>query len=184
MSLYDGVADYSWSDQMDALEAILTRRSVRDYTNGRVSENDIHQLLGAAMSSPSAGNQQPWQFVVIDDRQMLDAIPNVHPYANMLRKAPLAILVCGDLNQEKHEGFWVQDCAACAQNILLAARALNLGAVWLGVYPREDRVDGLRKLLDLPEQIIPLCVISIGHPATDQGPANRYDERRIHRNRW
>lgn len=169
---------------MDAMEAILTRRSVRKYTDEPVPEKVIKTLLEAAMSAPSAGNQQPWHLVVIDERQMLDAIPDVHPYARMLRQAPLAILVCGDLQRERSPGFWVQDCSAATQNLLLAVRAQGLGGVWLGVYPREERVEGLRELLGLPEHVVPLALVSIGHPASEQGPANRYDEGRVHRNRW
>jgi nitroreductase len=169
---------------MDAMEAILTRRSVRQYTSEPVSEQTIQALLQAAMSAPSAGNQQPWQFIVIDARQMLDAIPGVHPFARMLQQAPLAILVCGDLTRERGPGFWVQDCSAATQNLLLAARAQGLGAVWLGVYPREERIAGLRELLGLPEHVVPLALVSIGHPASEQRVVDRYDEGRVHRNRW
>ncbi len=169
---------------MDTMKAILTRRSVRKYAEQPVSEKTIKTLLEAAMSAPSAGNQQPWCFVVIDDRQVLDSVPEVHPYSKMILQAPLAILVCGDLEREKNEGYWIQDCSAATQNLLLAVRAQGLGAVWLGVYPRPNRVDGLRQLLGLPKHIIPLALISIGYPATEQGPVERYDEGRIHRNHW
>ena len=169
---------------MDAMEAILTRRSVRQYTEGSISKDTIQSLLEAAMSAPSAGNQQPWQYVVIDDRNILDGITQVHPYSGMLKQAPLAIVVCGDMDREKYKGYWVQDCSAATQNLLVAARALGLGAVWLGVYPLEKRVKGIRRLLSLPENIIPLAVISIGHPATEQGRMDRYDENRIHQNKW
>jgi nitroreductase len=170
---------------MDAMEAILTRRSVRQYTEGSIPADTVQSLLEAAMSAPSAGNQQPWQYVVIDDRNILDSIPKVHPYSGMLKQAPLAIVVCGDMEREKYKGdYWVQDCSAATQNLLIAARALGLGAVWLGVYPLEDRIRGLTKLLNLPEHIIPLAVISIGHPASEQGRVNRYDMKRIHKNKW
>lgn len=169
---------------MDAIQAILTRRSVRQYTDQAVSAAEVKTLLEAAMSAPSANNQQPWVFVVIDDRQTLDHIPNIHPYAKMLRQAPLAILLCGDLGREKSPGYWLQDCSAATQNLLLAARALGLGAVWLGVHPRKEREQGLRELLAIPEHIVPLALISIGRPAVEQKAANRYDESRIHHNRW
>jgi len=169
---------------MDAMKAILTRRSVRQYADGKIPEATVKSLLEAAMSAPSAGNQQPWQFIVIDDRDILNGIMRVHPYSSMLKSAPLAVVVCGDLGREKHKGYWVQDCSAATQNLLVAARGLELGAVWLGVYPLEDRVTGLRALLDLPESIVPLAVISIGLPAVEQGPVDRYDEQRIHRNKW
>ena len=169
---------------MDAMEAILTRRSVRQYTDGTIPEDTIKSMLEAAMSAPSAGNQQPWQFVVIDDREVLNAITNVHPHASMLKQAPLAVVVCGDLTREKFKGYWVQDCSAATQNLLIAARALGLGAVWPGVYPLEDRIKGIANLLNLPDTTIPLAVVSIGYPAMEQAPVDRFDAHRIHRNRW
>src|SRR5512142_911151 len=108
---------------MDALEAILTRRSVRRYTPEPIAEELLHELLDAAMHAPSAGNEQPWHFVVVTDRETLAAIPRFHPYAVMLRQAPAAIVVCGDPTLEKYHGYWVQDCAAATENLLLAAHA-------------------------------------------------------------
>ena len=169
---------------MDAMEAILTRRSVRSYKADQIPEALIKSLLDAAMSAPSAGNQQPWQFVLIDDRKMLLEITKVHPYASMLSHAPLAIVVCGDLSRERFKGYWVQDCSAATQNLLIAARAQGLGAVWLGVYPLSDRVGGIRRILGLPEDIVPLAVVSMGYPVVAQSPADRYEESRIHRNGW
>ena len=166
------------------MQAILGRRSVRKYTGEKVSAELVRELLQAAMAAPSAGNEQPWHFVVIDEREVLDAIPKFHPYAHMLKEASLAIAVCGDLQLEKYGGFWVQDCAAATENMLIAANALGLGAVWLAIHPMEDRVAGLRKLLSLPEHVVPLCVVSIGYPKEEKKPANRYNEQRIRRNRW
>ena len=169
---------------MDAMEAIISRRSIRRYTGQTIPGEMIEQLLQAAMSAPSAGNMQPWQFVIIDDRKILDKIPKVHPYATMVREAPLAILVCGDLDLDGFGGYWVQDCSAATENILIAAQAKGLGGVWLGVYPVEDRVVGLRKLLDIPEQVIPFSLISIGYPAEQKPRSDRYDDSRIHHDRW
>jgi len=169
---------------MDAMDAILSRRSIRKYTAEPVPENMVNELLEAAMSAPSASNQQTWQFAVIDDRKILNEIPKFHGYAEMLKAASVAIVVCGDLQLEKNKGFWVQDCSAATQNILIAAQAKGLGAVWLGIYPREERVQALRQLLGLPEHIVPLCVIAVGYPAEQKPPANRYDATRIHRNKW
>ena len=169
---------------MDALEAIHGRRSIRSYTQEPVTEAQINQLLRAAMAAPSAGNQQPWHFVVLDDRAVLDRVPDFHPYSAMLRQAPAAVVVCADLRLEKHAGYWVQDCSAATQNLLLAAHALGLGAVWLGFHPREDRVRGARKLLGLPEEVAPLAIVALGHPAESKGPIDRYDPSRVHRNRW
>lgn len=169
---------------MNAIEAILSRRSIRKYTEQPVSEDEIKTLLEAAMSAPSAGNEQPWHFVVIRNRGTLDQIPTIHPHSSMLKEAPLAIVVCADLNLEKHKGYWVQDCSAATQNLLIAARALGLGAVWLGVYPRDERVQGIKKLLGLPEPVVPLCVVSIGRPGEEKPPAARFDAQRVHYGQW
>lgn len=169
---------------MDLLEAILSRRSIRKYTEKEVMSATVEKLLRAAMSAPSAGNQQPWQFLVIDDQELLTAIPSVHPYARMVEEAALAILVCGDLELERHAGFWVQDCSAATENLLLAAHALGLGAVWVGVYPREARVTGLQELLSLPEHLIPFSLIPIGYPAEEKPPSQRYQKSRVQHNRW
>jgi nitroreductase len=169
---------------MDALEAILSRRSIRRYTGQPVSGEQVEELLKAGMSAPSAGNQQPWQFIVITDRKLLAEIPRFHPYASMLPHAKVAILVCGDLQAEWFQGYWVQDCSAATENILIAAHAMGLGAVWLGIYPREERVKALQKLLNLPEHIVPLSLISIGYPAEKKPPADRFDPSRIHHNGW
>ncbi len=166
------------------MKDILTRRSIRKYTDRQVTDDTVNSLLKAAMSAPSAGNQQPWQFVVIRDRKVLDEITGVHPYASMLKTAPCAILVCGDEKLETHKGFWVQDCSAATQNILVAANSMGLGTVWLGVYPREKRTDGLKKLLNIPDHVIPMSLIAVGFPAEKKDPADRFKKERIHYDRW
>ncbi len=169
---------------MDAMDAIFSRRSIRKYTKEAVPEDIINQLLEAAMSAPSAGNEKLWHFIVVNDRQILDEIPKYHPYADALRQAPLAIVVCGDLNLEILEGFWLQDCSAATENMLIAAQAKGLGAVWLAIYPRQERVVVIQKLLGLPSHIIPLCVVAIGYPAEKKSSENRFDPSRIHQNVW
>ncbi|MDQ2085034.1 nitroreductase family protein [Herbivorax sp. ANBcel31] len=166
------------------MDDILNRRSIRRYTDEPVKKEDIKDLLEAAMSAPSAGNQQPWHFVVVTDKDMLEKITQVHPYANMLKEAQAAIMICGDESLEKHKGYWVQDCSAATQNILIAVQKKGLGAVWLGVYPREDRVEGLKKVFKIPNSITPFAIISIGYPAEEKPPANRYNEQRVHYNIW
>jgi nitroreductase len=166
------------------MKAIRTRRSIRRFTSEPVSDDALKALLEAAMSAPSAGNQQPWEFIVIKDRAVLDDIPGVHPHAQMCQQAQAAILVCGNLERDSHRGFWVQDCAAATQNILIAATDMGLGSVWCGVHPREDRVSGLRNLLGLPDHIMPLALIPIGHPAEKKPPSERFDPARIHYNKW
>ena len=166
------------------MDAILKRRSIRKYENKPIEEQTITKILQAAMSAPSAGNQQPWHFVVIRDRAILDAIPQYHPYAQMMTQAPVAIVVCGDPSLEKHKGYWVQDCSAAVQNILIAVESLGLGAVWLGVYPNEERMEPTRKLLGIPQSVIPMAIIPMGYPAEFKPPADRYNEQRIHMEKW
>ncbi|GAI64259.1 unnamed protein product [marine sediment metagenome] len=168
---------------MDAMEAILTRRSIRKYTKQPVSDEVLKELVEAAMCAPSAGNQQPWCFVVIKDRKILNEIPKYHPYAQMLKEAPVAVFVCCDWDSQL-EGYGVQDCSAATQNMLLAAHAKGLGAVWLGIYPAEPRVTLTKKLLNLPERIIPISLISIGYPAEQRPRQDRYRADRVHYNQW
>jgi len=169
---------------MDALEAIHTRRSIRKYRDRAVPEELIRQVLAAAMNAPSARNAQPWQFVVIDDRKLLSEVPQINPNAPMARRAPAAILVCGDLRLEKSPGYWVVDCAAAAQNMLLAAHALELGAVWTGVYPRKERIEGFRRLLGLPGNVVPHSLVVLGYPAEQPAAEDRFKAERVRRNRW
>jgi nitroreductase len=169
---------------MDAMEMILTRRSIRKYTDKPVTDDQIEAILNAAMHAPSAGNQQPWHFVVIRDREIMDRISDFHPYAGMVQLAPVVIVVCGDTDLEKHRGFWVQDCSAATQNILLAAHAMGLGAVWAGVFPEGARVEGFKKLLGLPDHVHPLALVPIGYPAETKPQPKRFERSRIHRDKW
>jgi nitroreductase len=144
----------------------------------------VTQLLRAAMSAPSAGNQRPWQFVVVANKDILRQVPSCHPYAYMVPGAPLAIAVCADFSLVTHKGYWAQDCSAATENLLLAAHALGLGAVWLGVYPMQDRVLGFRRLLGLPEHVVPLSLVPVGFPSESKAPADRFDPARIHYDAW
>ncbi len=167
---------------MDALEVLFTRRSIRKYTNEPVTEENLKTILEAGMNAPSANNRQPWHFVVVDDRAKLNAIMEVHPYSRMLAEAPIAIVVCGD--SKISASYWPQDCAAATENILLAARALDLGTVWMGVYPGEERVNDIQALFNLPQHIQPLAIIALGHPAEEKGRVDRYKAERVHKNGW
>jgi len=166
------------------MNAIFNRRSIRKYINKDISEDIINKIIKAGMAAPSAGNEQPWHFILINDKNILNEIPKFHPYSQMLKEVSCAIVVCGDLSLEKYEGFWVQDCSAATQNMLLMAQELGLGSVWLGVYPLEDRTKALKELMSLPENVIPLSILPIGYPAEAKEPADRFDPSRIHRNRW
>ena len=170
---------------MDAIEVILSRRSIRKYKKKAVPKKLIDELLNAAMHAPSACNEQPWHFVIINNREVLNEVPKYHPHSYMIREAPVAIVVCVDLNLTKEDKvWWVQDCSAAAENILITAQAKGLGAVWLGVYPKDDRVKGIQGLLALPQNVIPLCIIPIGYPAEKKPYESRYQSSRIHYNCW
>lgn len=169
---------------METYEAILTRRSIRRYKKDPVPSELITELLRAGMSAPTGGGDRPWHFVVIDDRKIMEKVPEFHEYAISIKDAPLAITVCGDTSIGRIQGFWVQDCSAAAQNILLALHAKGLGGVWLGLYPVQERVDGMRKLLNLPLNIVPVCVITLGYPAVTKPALDRYDPAKVHHNVW
>jgi nitroreductase len=169
---------------METIKAIMTRRSVRSYSGKKVTRVQIKKLLEAAMNAPSARNQQAWQFLVITKSEIMEAITLVHPHAQTLKTASCAIVVCGDLKAEQAPGYWVQDCSAAVQNILLAAHATGLGAVWLGVYPRLPRVKGVQKLLKLPSRIVPLGIVSIGYPTEKPKPVKRFSQTKVHYEQW
>ncbi len=174
---------------METLETIKTRRSIRQYKKGIISDDILKELLEAGMSGPTGGNNKPWEFIIINDPGILREIPNVHSGASFTPNAPLAIVVCGDLENysglmEKYLDVWVIDCSIAAQNILLAAHSKGLGAVWTGVYPMEERVDGIKELLELPKNIIPLVLIVIGHPAEKLPVEDRYDVSKVHYNKF
>jgi len=169
---------------METIEAILNRRSIRKYEMRPVEEEKVQLLLKAAMYAPSAQNTQPWQFVVVTEREILNAFMKVHPYSRMLAEAPLAILVCADKTLEKNEGYLNTNCSAATQNILLSAYALELGSVWLGIYSREERMKDISKIIGLPEHIIPISLIAIGYPAEKKEYPNRFLPQRIHYNKW
>jgi len=169
---------------MDALTCIMSRRSIRKFEQRGMAPDDVDIILRAAMAAPSAGNQQPWRFVVLTDRAVLDGAAETTPYGKMLREAPLALVVAADTHDLKHPGMWQQDCSAAVENALLAVNALGLGAVWLGFWPKMERVTPLKELLGMPEGVEPLAVLAIGHPAEEKPPAERYDPSLVHLNRW
>lgn len=166
------------------LDAIMNRRSIRRFTGQPLTEEQLDTLLRCAMQAPSAGNQQPWHFMVIQDKDMFRAIQDIHPYSAMLKEAPAAILVCGEAALQRYEGYWVQDCSAAVQNLLLGACGLGLGAVWLGIYPIPERVEGLRRILSIPESVTPFALVALGHPAEEKGFTDRYNAARVHRGQW
>ena len=169
---------------MEAMTALLTRRSVRSFTEKDVSEADLEVLLRAAMAAPSAGNAQPWEFVVIRDRALLKKVGEINPYATFADKAPLGILVAANLTLERFPGYWIEDTSAAMENLLLAAHSLGLGAVWTGIYPVEERVSAFRALVGAPAHVVPMGFAVVGHPKKQPEAAERFLPARIHRERW
>lgn len=171
----------------EVMKNILERKSVRTYANKKVEKEDIETLLRAAMAAPSAVNAQPWVFIAIDDRQILDNLASQLPNAKMLSQAQAAIIVCGNMEkalQGEGREYWVQDCSAATQNILLAAESMGLGAVWTGVYPKKERVNIIQTEMLLPSHIVPLCVIPIGWQTGKEKPKQKYTEENIRWNKW
>jgi nitroreductase len=166
------------------MSILFERRSIRAFTPQPLEPEMIDYVLKAGMNAPSAGNQMPWHFLVVKDRAFLDQIMQAHPYSKMLAQAPVAIVVCGDLQKEHHPGYWVQDCSAASQNILLAATEQGLGSVWLGVYPRQDRVEAIRKIFNIPSHMIPLSIIPLGYPAEKKEANDKFDSGKIHYNHF
>ena len=175
------------NDAQAAINNIMTRTSIRQYTDEPVSKADIETMLRAGMAAPTAVNRQPWHFVVINSKEKLAELAGDNPRGGMLKKAPLAIVVCGNMDKAlsgQGRGFWVQDCSAATENILLAANAIGLGAVWTGLYPDENRAGVVAKVLKLPETYIPLCTIVIGHPAEQPTPKDKWKPENISYNEF
>jgi len=169
---------------MDTITALLTRRSVRRFEACPIPDTDIQLLLRAGMHAPSAHNEQPWHFVVLTERGLMDAVPTFHETAGPIRQASLGILVLGEPGLQVRPGRWVQDCAAATQNILLAAHALGYGGCWLSFYPQENRVLGMRALLKLPETIEPFALVAVGHRVEPLPEVDRFKPERVRYNQW
>lgn len=165
----------------DAIENIMSRKSVRKYLPKPVEKEKVQTLLKAGMAAPSGKDVRPWEFVVVTDRAALDSMAAALPYAKMLTGAPMAIVVCGDTTRSS---YWYLDCSAATQNILLAAEALELGAVWTAAYPYDDRMAVVSRYTALPEHIKPLCVIPVGYPAMPHSPKDKWDASKVHENKF
>jgi nitroreductase len=170
----------------DILNVIHNRKSVRSFTGKSVTDEELDVLLKAAMAAPSAVNCQPWEFITITNREILDALGDALPYAKMIYKAGAAIIVCGvPANAHKHMiEYAVIDPALASENLLLAAEAIGLGAIWTAAYPYPDRMESVKKILCIPDDIIPLNVIPIGHPTGEDLPKNKYNKGKIHLEKW
>lgn len=171
---------------MNLEEGLLTRRSVRKFQkNSKLSKQDLDDALNMAMHAPSAMNKQPWEFIVVDDGGMFNKIIAIHPHCSFLKDAGAAIIVCGNLNDQMGEGYWVADCAAATENLLLGLHAKGLGGCWCGIYPNEDRIKAFKKLFGMPEHIEPLALVVAGYPDGEaKQPQNRFRKEKIHTNHW
>lgn len=169
------------------LEAIAHRRSIRRYTGQPVSRAELEALVRAGMAAPSSRDTRHWYFIVIDDQAILNALVEGLPYSKMILTAKHAIVVASHMD-EAHGGsdvdYWVQDCSAAVENILLAAHSLKLGTCWTAAHPRPERVAFVKKTLGLPEKVIPLAVIAVGHPTGEDKPRDKFDPSRMLWNKW
>ena len=175
------------SNDNSMLETIMTRTSIRQYTDQPVEKEKIEAMLRAGMAAPTAVNAQPWHFVVVSDKAKLGELAAANPRAGMLKSAPLAIVVCGDMTKAlegKGRQFWIQDCSAATENILLAAHAQGLGAVWTALYPMEERMQPVSEALKLPDTLIPLCTVVIGYPAERLEPKDKWKPENISYNEF
>ena len=169
---------------MESLEALKTRRSIRKYRNGKIPEETINQIIHCAMYSPSAFDYQPWHFIVIDKNEVFDDILKAATHAEMIKEASHAVIICGDRKLEENIGLLIQDISAATQNLLLAAHTYGLGAVWIGIYPFEDIIKGIKDLFGLPDNIVPVSMAVIGFPGEIPPQPERYKKERVHLNEW
>ena len=169
------------------LNCIMTRTSVRKFTDEKVKPCCVQKMLRAAMAAPTAVNKQPWHFVVVDDKEVLNQLAGQGRGGDMLRNAPLAIVVCGDMSKAlegKGQEYWIQDTSAATENLLLAAHAMGLGAVWTGQWPMENRYTVTQRVLGLPETVIPLCTVVIGHTAETPTPKDKWKPENVSYNKF
>lgn len=168
------------------LENINSRSSTRVFNDKKISVNDLKLIIKSAFSAPSACNLQPWEYMIITDDDKVKDMKNIHEYAGMFETATAGILVCGNLEKiiPSHREFWVQDCSAATQNILLAANALGISSVWTGIYPVEERCEKLKEYFNMPENIMPFALIALGYSDNENNVMDKYDENKIHLNNW
>lgn len=162
------------------MDVIFKRNSIRSYKSEKVNEEDLKRILRAGMAAPSAENKDPWEFVFTTKREKLDEIATKHPHAKMVKEAPLCIAICANTNKQPNEGYYIQDCSAAIENMLLEAEVLGLGGVWIVGYPHEDLMEIIREIFKLPSNINPIAMISIGYPDEFKHNITEYDESIVH----
>jgi nitroreductase len=168
----------------EAAAFLMTRRSIRKYSSERIREDTIQSILKVAMHAPSAVNKQPWHFIVIDDPGIFEKVRDIHPHASFITGASHAILVLGDEQLQHGTDYWHVDCASATQTLLLAAHGYGVGSCWIGIYPREKRLEDFSRLFNLPHHIHPFALVSLGYPMESRTVADRFREERIHYNEW
>lgn len=166
------------------IKTIFKRRSVRKFKDEPLQDEELGLLLQCAMAAPSANNLKAWHFVVVTKRERLNQLGEIHPHGKMLTQAPAALLLCGDSLLQPNIGYLALDCAAATQNVLLAATALKIGSVWLGVYPREQRMNDIKALLDIPEHIVPIALVALGYADEKKASNAPWTPEKIHYNKW
>lgn len=169
---------------MEVLEAIFTRRSIRKFTGEPITDQDLETVLRAGFQAPSAHNSQPWEFIIMKDKSNMERIAKVHTYAKMLPNAEACIIVCGDKNKQTMTGFLIEDCSAAIQNILLAAHGIGLGAVWCGLYPVTHLTKEVKRVCSLPNHIVPVGMVVLGHKGEERTQEDRYDIAKLHYEVW
>lgn len=177
----------AYAQDNDTLKTIFSRKSVRSYTDAAVSMDQLNLLAKAGMAAPTACGRMPWDFIIITDKECLKKLADALPHAKMAEHAGAAIAVTGDLNRQcngKDASYWMLDCSAASQNILLAAESIGLGAVWTAVYPEAERIASVRKILGIPEDVVPLNLICMGVPKSEETPKDKFDSKLIHVDKW
>ncbi len=176
------MAEANSKNSKAVIDNMLERVSVRQYLDKKIEQEKIDTILKAAMSAPSGMNKQPWEILVVDDKEKLAAIAQATPNARYSKDAPLVMIICGDIKVS--DKLWMQDCCAVTENILLAVQALDLGAVWCMCYPKQENISAIQKIFNLPENIVPLSIIPMGYPAVKQEAKQKYNPKKIHTNIW
>lgn len=168
---------------METIQALMTRRSIRSWTDEPVTGEERKVILEAAMNAPSAADARPWHFVTVDDPELIKEFTGMGG-TEMLEQSTFMVVVCGDVSKEIYPGFWPQDCSCAAQNMQLAAHDIGIGCVWIAVHPLKEREELLRKVLEIPEAITPFALLAMGVPNEVNAPEYRFDEERLHSNKW
>ncbi len=165
------------------MNELFNRVSVRDFMEGRVEPDKVDLMLKAAMYAPSAKNQRAWEFIVVDDRDLIQQLSKVSPYAGPVGRAPMAIVILGNRDNMTVPQMWEQDLGACTENLMLAATSVGVGTVWIGIAPVRERMNAISDIFDLTENLMPFAIVAVGYPKETPVPhKDRYDRNKVHHN--